>query len=101
MNLLSFYVSEKQRHAGQPLYAWLLEQASAQGVLGGSAFRSIAGFGRHGKLHEDTFFELAGELAVKIEFVLDDQHAEKFLDVLHGEDLEIFYLRQRVEFAKT
>jgi uncharacterized protein len=101
MNLLSFYVSEKQHHAGVPLYEWLLMQAKAQGVGGGSAFRAVAGFGRHGKLHEENFFELAGELAIKIEFVLDDAHAENFLDLLHGEDLEIFYLRQRIEFAKT
>lgn len=101
MNLLSFYVSEKQRHAGKPLYEWLLAQAQLQGIGGGSAFRAIAGFGRHGKLHEETFFELAGELAVKVEFVLDDAHSEKLLGVLRGENLEIFYLRQRVEFAKT
>ena len=101
MNLLCFYVSEKQRHAGQPVYEWLLAQAQSQGIRGGSAFRSIAGFGRHGKLHEETFFELAGELAVKVEFVLDDVHIEQFLDLLHGEALEIFYLRQPVEFAKT
>jgi hypothetical protein len=45
MNLLSFYVSEKQHHAGMPLYEWLLEQGKSQGVSGGSAFRAIAGFG--------------------------------------------------------
>ena len=39
------------------------------GVHGGSAFRAIAGFGRHGHMHEETFFELAGELAVKVEFI--------------------------------
>jgi len=51
-----------------PLYEWLLEEAKSLGVHGGSAFRAIAGFGRHGRMHEDTFFELAGELAVKVEF---------------------------------
>jgi PII-like signaling protein len=28
------------------------------GIHGGSAFKAIAGFGRHGVLHEDHFFEL-------------------------------------------
>ena len=37
----------------------VLEQAKKQGVRGGSAFRAIAGFGRHGILHEEHFFELA------------------------------------------
>ena len=75
MNVLTFYVSEKQHHAGMPLYEWLLEEAKALGIPGGSAFRAIAGFGRHGRLHEETFFELAGELAVKVEFIVEESLA--------------------------
>ena len=100
MNLLSFYVSEKHHHAGMPLYAWLLEQAKSLGISGGSAFRAIAGFGRHGRMHEDTFFELAGELAVKIEFIIDEVQVEKLLDVLHAADLKMLYTRQDIEVAQ-
>jgi len=100
MNLLSFYVSEKQHHAGMPLYEWLLERARFEGVGGGSAFRAMAGFGRHGKMHEDTFFELAGELSVKVEFIVDEALAEKLLDSLHQENLKILYIRQQVEVAQ-
>ena len=100
MNLLSFYVSEKQHHAGMPLYEWLLERAKLQGVGGGSVFRAIASFGRHGRMHEETFFELAGELAVKVEFIVDEALAEKLLDSLHAEDLKILYMRQQVEVAQ-
>ena len=97
MNLLSFYVSEKQHHAGKPLYEWVLEEAKSLGVHGGSAFRAIAGFGRHGKMHEDTFFELAGELAVKVEFVVDDMLADQLLDRIHSSNMNIYYLKQKVE----
>ena len=97
MNLLTFYVSEKQHHAGMPLYDWLLEKANTLGIPGGSAFRAIAGYGRHGKLHEETFFELAGEMAVKVEFIVDEQYAEKFLDMLHAENQKIFYVRYTVQ----
>jgi len=97
MNLLTFYVSEKQHHAGMPLYDWLLEKARTLGIPGGSAFRAIAGYGRHGKLHEETFFELAGEMAVKVEFIVDEQYAEKFLDMLHAENQKIFYVRHTVQ----
>lgn len=62
-----FYVSEKQLHTGIPLHEWFLEEARALGIPGGSTFRAIAGYGRHGRLHEETFFELAGELAVRVE----------------------------------
>jgi PII-like signaling protein len=97
MNLLSFYVSEKQHHADMPLYEWLLEEAKSLGVPGGSAFRAIAGFGRHGKMHEDTFFELAGELAIKVEFVVDDMLADQLLDRIHSSNMNIYYLKQKVE----
>jgi len=97
MNLLSFYTSEKQHHAGRPVYEWLLEEAKSLGAHGGSAFRAIAGFGRHGQMHEETFFELAGELAVKIEFVIEDDLAEEFLEKIRGEGIRIFYVKQSVQ----
>jgi PII-like signaling protein len=97
MNLLSFYISEKQHHSDMPLYEWLLEEARTTGIHGGSAFRSIAGFGRHGRMHEDTFFELAGELAVKVEFVLDDELADQLIEKVRQLNMEVYYLKQRVE----
>ena len=62
---LKFYMQESARHHGKLTYEWLLEQARALGIQGGSAFRAIAGFGRHGHLHEEHFFELAGEVPVQ------------------------------------
>lgn len=97
MNLLSFYLSEKQHHAGMPLYEWLLEEAKGLGVQGGSAFRAIAGFGRHGKMHEETFFELAGELAMKVEFILDDRLTEQLLQTVRMQNPGLFYVRHEVQ----
>ncbi len=97
MNLLSFYISEKQHHAGMPLYEWLLEEAKSLGVHGGSAFRAIAGFGRHGRMHEETFFELAGELAVKVEFIIDDALAEQLLERVRSQSMKFFYVKQSVQ----
>jgi len=97
MNQLCFYVGEKQHHAGMMLYEWLLEEAKGLGIHGGSAFRAIAGFGRHGRLHEETFFELAGELAIKVEFILDDAITEQMLQRVHMQSLKIFYVRTQVE----
>lgn len=97
MNLLSFYLSEKQHQAGKPLHDWLLAEARAMGLQGGSAFRAIAGFGRHGRMHEDTFFELAGELAVKVEFIMDDDQAEQFMQKIRAGHPGIFFVRHKVE----
>ncbi len=97
MNKLEFYVTEKQHHNGKPLYEWLLEEARALGVHGGSAFRAIAGFGRHGRLNEDTFFELAGELAVKVEFILDELLTEQLIQRVKAQYKEVFYVRYPVQ----
>jgi uncharacterized protein len=94
---LKFYVAEKQRHNGTLLYEWLLEEAKRLGASGGTAFRSIAGFGRHGRMHEETFFELAGELPVQVEFVLDAALADKFLDDLRGYKLNLHFVRYAVD----
>jgi len=97
MDQLAFYVSEKQHHADMPLYEWLLEEAKSLGIPGGSAFRAIAGFGRHGKMHEETFFDLAGELVVKVEFILDDALSDQLLEKVRGQDMKIFYVRHKVQ----
>ncbi|MGH8228710.1 MAG: DUF190 domain-containing protein, partial [Steroidobacteraceae bacterium] len=55
-----FYVHESQRHHGRLVWEWLLEQGNRLGIPGGSAFKAMAGFGRHHQLHESRFFELAG-----------------------------------------
>jgi len=94
---LKFYLTEKQHHDGALLYEWLLEEAKKLGVPGGSAFRAIAGFGRHGRMHEETFFELAGELPVQVEFVLDAVLADKLLGALRTHKLNLFYVRYAVE----
>ena len=94
---LKFYVTEKQRHDGALLYEWLLEEAKKLGLPGGSAFRAIAGFGRHGRLHEESFFELAGELPVQVEFILDTARADKLLEALGVHKLNLFYVRYAVE----
>jgi uncharacterized protein len=94
---LKFYVNEKQRLHGKLLYEWLLEEAMRLGISGGSAYRAVAGFGRHGKLHEETFFELAGEMPVQVEFVVEASVADKMLEVVRPHNLNLFYLRQEAE----
>lgn len=88
---LRFYVHEGQRHQRRLLWEWLLEQANALGVRGGSAFRAMAGFGRHHKLHESTFFELAGTLTVEVEFIVSDEEAKQLLALVQKAGVRVFY----------
>jgi PII-like signaling protein len=97
--LLRFYVHENRKRGHVLLYEWLLEQAKQLGIQGGSAFRAIAGFGRHGILHEQHFFELAGDLTVEIDFALSDEEADRFLAFIRAERVSIFYVRTPVEFG--
>ncbi|GAA5009150.1 DUF190 domain-containing protein [Pseudoluteimonas lycopersici] len=96
---LRIYTYEIRRHDGLPVYEWLLERARKQGIPGGSAFRAIAGFGRHGKLHEQAFFELAGEEPVLVEFIAGDEQAERFLQLLRTELPDVFVVRAAVEYG--
>jgi uncharacterized protein len=97
--ILRFYVHENRTYKHIALFEWLLEQAKKMGIHGGSAFRAIAGFGRHGILHEEHFFELAADMTVEVEFVVTDGEAEALLALLKGERISIFYARVPAEFG--
>jgi PII-like signaling protein len=98
---LRFYVHENVKHQHRLLYEWLLERAKAMGVHGGSAFRAIAGFGRHGVLHEQHYFELAGNLTVKVEFILTDEMADRLLESIRQENVSVVYSRIPAVFDVT
>jgi PII-like signaling protein len=98
---LKIYLTEKQKHDGKLLYEWILERAKDMGIPGGSVFRAIAGYGRHGKLHEETFFELAAELPVELEFVASEEQAAQLLGALGREKLGLFYVKSAAESGLT
>ena len=91
--LLKFYVHENRKHRHILLYEWLIEQAQKIGIEGGSVFRGIAGFGRHGILHEQHFLELAGDLPLEVEFLTDDKDAKKLLKLIVQEKISIVYAK--------
>jgi PII-like signaling protein len=95
------YVHENDRHHGQLLWEWLLEQANRLGIRGGSAFKAMAGFGSHHVLHEERFFELAGSLAVEVEFIVGDKEAQELLELLRRERVKAFYAVIPAHFGVT
>jgi PII-like signaling protein len=88
---LKFFVIENQRHDGQLLYQWLLRRASTLGLPGGSAFRAMAGFGRHHVLHEAHFYELAGELPMEVVFVASPEEADRLIADVTAAGLSLFH----------
>ena len=98
---LRFVLHENRKHKGQLVYDWLLVEARKLGIHGGSAFHGIAGFGRHGMLHEQHFLELAGDLPVEVRFVCGEAEAYKLLDAVEAAGLSIFYVISPTRYGVT
>ena len=96
---LRFFVHENRRHGGVLLYDWLLAEAKQLGLSGGTAFRSIAGYGHHGVTHEAHFLELAGQETVRVDFVVTRELANRMLEHVQAENLQLFYAILPTEFG--
>ncbi|RDD81858.1 DUF190 domain-containing protein [Dyella tabacisoli] len=96
---LSFYCHQRARHNGSLVFEWLLQQARHLGIGGGSVFRATAGFGRHGVLHQEQFFDLADDLPVKVEFLLHEEQAQTLLEAVQSSGVDVLYVRIPVSFA--
>jgi uncharacterized protein len=90
-SFLRFYAHERQRHHHGVVWEWLLMQANQLGIRGGSAFRAMAGFGRHHKITEARVFDLSGSQVIEIEFVVTDEEAQQLLNLVHRERIALFY----------
>ena len=96
---LKFYMHENLKHHHVLAYEWVLTQAKKLGIHGGSAFRAIAGFGRHGTVHEEHFFELQGDLPVEVVFAVSEQEALALIDLIQAEKLTLFYVKLPIEYG--
>lgn len=96
---LRFYVHEDLRHHHTAAWEWLMDQANRLGIHGGSAFKAMAGFGRHHVLHEARFFELAGTMVIEVEFMVTAEEADKLLQLLHREKIRMFYASTPAHFG--
>jgi uncharacterized protein len=83
-SFLWFYVQEARPYRGRLVWEWL-EDTNKLNIRGGSAFRAMAGSRRHHMLHKQRFFELAGTLTVKVEFLATDEEAEQIMRLVHHE----------------
>lgn len=94
---LRFYVHQPRKHGKTLLFEWLLERAKEMGIHGGSAFFATAGYGRHGVIHEQRFFELPEVLPVMVEFIVSAQEAESLLALVRNEKIHCFCTRTPTE----
>ena len=90
---LRLYLHEEHKHHHQLLYEWLLQQAKKLGIHGGTVFRAVAGFGHHGKLHFQHFYELAGDLTMQVDFLVTEEEAERLLATIKHEGVRLLYMK--------
>jgi PII-like signaling protein len=69
---VTVYVGEDVHHRGEPLYLSVLNYLFQTSVAGATAFKGVAGFGSHHKMHTTRILEISGNLPIKIEFVEED-----------------------------
>jgi PII-like signaling protein len=96
---LRLYMHENRRQRHALRYEWLLEETKKLGIHGGTAFRAVAGFGHHGTLHFQHFFELAGDLTMQLDFLVSEEEAQRLLDGVRKERIRVFSMRVPVEFG--
>ncbi|RDS86762.1 DUF190 domain-containing protein [Dyella psychrodurans] len=96
---LRFYTHVHAKHDGLLISEWLLGLAKRHQLGGGSVFRATAGFGRHGVVHHEAFFELADDLPQKIEFLLSEQHAQTLLQLVRDAGVNLVYAWSPVHFG--
>lgn len=100
MRCVRLFTHEGMTHDGQRIHDWLFRLAQSLGIPGGSVFRASAGYGRHG-LHEDVFFELAGDLPETVEFVARTDQVTELLRRVGGAGLRLRYVIHDVDTGLT
>ena len=96
---LRFYFQESQKCRDGVAWEWLLKQANKLRIRGGSAFRAMAGFGHHHRIHEIAFFEVLSPVAVEVEFIVTEHEAGLLLDLVQKEGLRAFYAKIPAQFG--
>ena len=78
--LLRIYIGEGDKHAGRPLYEWLIAQAHSRQLAGATIYRGLMGFGPHTRvIHTFKIERLAEDLPITIEIVDSRDKVEGFL----------------------
>jgi PII-like signaling protein len=77
--LMRIFISEADRHKGEPLYQVLLELLRTQGFAGATVLRGVAGFGANAVMHTDKLLRLSTELPLVIEVVDDEAKIQQIV----------------------
>lgn len=96
---LEIHFPEDARHQKAVLHEWLFGAARWIGIEGGAMYKAVAGYGRHGELRDEGFFDPDRTQPMMACFITTPLLADKFLGYLESEGLRLFYVRTEVEYG--
>ncbi len=82
--LLRIFIGESDKHAGIPLYDWIVKRAHEHQLAGATVIRGLEGYGAHGRLHTAKILRQATDLPIIIEIVDSTEKIEAFLPIIDG-----------------
>lgn len=84
-SLLRIFIGEQDRHAGKPLYEWIVLQARQHGLAGATVLRGIMGFGANSRvIHTFRIERLSEDLPIVVEIVDTREKLEAFMALIDG-----------------
>ncbi len=95
--LLRIFIGENDRHAGLPLYEWIVRQARENGLAGATVLRGLEGYGAHSRLHKAKILRLSSDLPLVIEIVDTEEKIQSFLPLIDDAVGEGLATVERVE----
>ena len=82
-SLLRIFIGEADKHAGKPLYEWIVLQAREQGLAGATVLRGVMCYWSNSRQIQTFKIErLSEDLPVVVEIVDSEENLERFLDIV-------------------
>ncbi len=97
---LTFFTQQDRRHGRTPLGEWLLQEALKMGVGGATLTAGAEGFGHHRKIHSVHLVDLADQ-PLEVTMAVSAADAQRMLDRLREEKVNVFYVKAPIEFGMT
>ncbi|MBX3351119.1 MAG: DUF190 domain-containing protein [Nitrospira sp.] len=101
--LLRIYIGEGDKHAGHPLYEWIVAQAHSKQLAGATVYRGLMGFGPDTRvIHTFKIERLAEDLPITVEIVDSQKKVEEFLTFIEQQIVSsLFATVQTVELRSV
>src|SRR5207247_3669178 len=77
------YTGEASQWRGKPLFLAVLEFLRAEGAVGATVTRGVAGFGANSRVHTATLFRLSADLPPVSDWVDTSERVARLLPHLH------------------